>query len=311
VSDLARLDASAEPLAERLKGLEAELDDVALELRRRSDSMAETVGDREQIEARLGVLYGLLRKYGDDEAALVDEGAKQRAEAERLRGTEADRARRQADADKLGTAANSAAKKLHDARAEVAQALAGAVTTRLVELGFPSAAFVIDIAASQLDESGSDAVSYLLAPNPGEPPRPLAKIASGGELSRVALALKSVLAAADQTPTLIFDEVDAGIGGRSADPVGRLLWRLARDHQVVCVTHLPQIAAYADGHLRIEKVERDGRTTTQITPLDPSERRVELAQMLGGSVGAAASLAAADELLARATTARAAAPSAV
>ena len=140
---------------------------------------------------------------------------------------------------------------------------------RLVELGFPSAAFVIRLDDAALDESGSDQVSYLLAPNPGEPPRPLAKIASGGELSRVALALKTVLAAADQTPTLIFDEVDAGIGGRSADPVGRMLWRLARDHQVVCVTHLPQIAAYADGHLRIEKGERDGRTATE---LDASRR---------------------------------------
>jgi DNA repair protein RecN (Recombination protein N) len=184
------------------------------------------------------------------------------------------------------------------------------VTARLVELGFPSAAFVINIDEAPLDESGSDAVSYMLAPNPGEPVRPLARIASGGELSRVALALKSVLASADQTPTLIFDEVDAGIGGRSADPVGRLLWRLARDHQVLCVTHLPQIAAYADAHLRIEKSERDGRTTTHITPLDPGERRVELAQMLGGSAGAEATLAAADELLKRAHDAREAVTSA-
>jgi DNA repair protein RecN (Recombination protein N) len=184
------------------------------------------------------------------------------------------------------------------------------VTARLVELGFPSAAFVIKLDDAPLDESGGDSVSYLLAPNPGEPPRPLAKIASGGELSRVALAHKSVLAAADATPTLIFDEVDAGIGGRSADPVGRLLWRLARDHQVVCVTHLPQIAAHADGHLRIEKREREGRTVTEITRLDDGERRHELAQMLGGTQGAQATLAAADELLARAREARAAVTSA-
>ncbi|MEP7378928.1 MAG: DNA repair protein RecN [Chloroflexota bacterium] len=304
VAELARLDPSAAPLAERMNGLEAEVDDVALELRRRSEQMSESVGSSEQIEARLGVLYGLLRKYGEDEAVLVEYGAKQRAEVERLRGTEVERERRQADADRLSAAARAAAAKLHEARAKTATHLAGEVTARLVELGFPSAAFVIRLDAAALDESGSDSVSYQLAPNPGEPPRPLAKIASGGELSRVALALKSVLAAADQTPTLIFDEVDAGIGGRSADPVGRLLWRLARDHQVVCVTHLPQIAAYADGHLRIEKQERDGRTTTQITPLDPVERRVELAQMLGGAAGAEATLAAADELLVRAAATR-------
>src|SRR5687768_14355773 len=304
VTDLARLDASAESLAERLNGLEAELDDIALELRRRAEQMTETVGDTEQVEARLGVLYGLLRKYGEDEAALVEYGEQQRAEVDRLKGTEAERARRQADAERLCNAAHTCASALHNARARTAAGLAGEVTARLVELGFPSAAFVIKLDDATLDESGGDSVSYLLAPNPGEPPRPLARIASGGELSRVALALKSVLATADATPTLIFDEVDAGIGGRSADPVGRLLWRLARDHQVICVTHLPQIAAYADGHLRIEKGERDGRTVTEIKPLDDGERRHELAQMIGGTAGAEATLAAADELLERAAATR-------
>ena len=121
-----------------------------------------------------------------------------------------------------------------------------------------------------LDESGADGVEFLFAPNPGEPARELARIASGGELSRVALAIKTVLAHADRTPTLIFDEIDAGIGGRSADPVGRMLWRLARDHQVVCVTHLPQIAAYADAHLRIEKQSDGARTTTSVDCSTPT-----------------------------------------
>src|SRR6185503_11532090 len=118
--------------------------------------------------------------------------------------------------------------------------------------------------------------------NPGEPGRPLARIASGGELSRVALAIKQVLATADETPTLVFDEVDAGIGGRTADPVGRSLWSLARDHQVLVVTHLPQIAAHADAHFRIAKREREGRTITEIERLDREGRIVELAAMLGG-----------------------------
>ncbi|HLB43988.1 MAG TPA: DNA repair protein RecN [Candidatus Limnocylindrales bacterium] len=305
VTELARLDPSAATLAERLAGLEAELDDVALELRRRSESMAETVGDSEALEARLGVLYGLLRKYGESEEALLEYGARARADVDRLRGTEQERADRAAAAQQLTAAAGAAAAELHEQRTQTAERLEQAVTERLVELGFPSAAFVIRLDDAQLDESGADAVSYLLAPNPGEPPRPLARIASGGELSRVALALKTVLARADATPTLIFDEVDAGIGGRSADPVGRLLWRLARDHQVICVTHLPQIAAYADEHLRIEKRERDGRTVTEIALLEDGERRQELAQMLGGTAGAEATLAAADELLARAGAARA------
>ena len=131
------------------------------------------------------------------------------------------------------------------------------MTVILRELGFPDAALRRRSSSPrELDASGADEVSFLLAPNAGEPPRPLARIASGGELSRVSLAIEQVLATADTTPTLVFDEVDAGIGGRSADPVGRSLWRLARHHQVLCVTHLPQIAAHADAHLHIAKSER-------------------------------------------------------
>ena len=126
----------------------------------------------------------------------------------------------------------------------------------------------VDGDAVAFDASGIDTVVFTFRPNPGEPARPLARIASGGELSRVALAVKQVLAEVDETPVLVFDEIDTGIGGRSADPVGRSLWTLARAHQVLCVTHLPQIAAYADAHYRIAKRERDGRTVTEITRLD-------------------------------------------
>ena len=165
--------------------------------------------------------------------------------------------------------------------------------------GADEPAVEIDGDAVGFDGSGIDQVVYRLAPNPGEPPRPLARIASGGELSRVALAIKQVLAEADDTPTLVFDEVDTGIGGRSADPVGRSLWSLARRHQVLCVTHLPQIAAYADAHFQIVKRERDGRTVTEVSRLDREGRIVELAQMLGGGGGTVA-LASASELLDRA-----------
>jgi len=305
VSELARLDPSAAGLAERLAGLGAELDEAALEVRRRQDAMTEAVGDSETTEERLGVLYGLMRKYGETEAELLEYGNRARADADRLRGTDKERARRQAESDRLSEAARAAATELHVARVRTAAGLGEDVTERLIEIGFPAAAFVVQLEDAPLDLSGADAVTFLLAPNPGEPARPLARIASGGEMSRVALALKFVLARADETPTLIFDEVDAGIGGRSADPVGRLLWRLGRDHQVICVTHLPQIAAYADAHLRIEKTEREGRTVTDITPLDGHQaRREELAQMLGGTAGAEATLAAADELLERTSSQR-------
>jgi DNA repair protein RecN (Recombination protein N) len=192
-----------------------------------------------------------------------------------------------------------------------------AVGGLLVELGFPAGVFEVALGrrsagadepaieldgdAVAFDASGVDQVVYRLAPNPGEPARPLARIASGGELSRVALAIKTVLAEADETPVLVFDEVDTGIGGRSADPLGRSLWSLARRHQVLCVTHLPQIAAHADVHYRIAKRERDGRTVTEIEQLDHEGRIVELAAMLGGDAsGGPATLASARELLDRA-----------
>jgi DNA repair protein RecN (Recombination protein N) len=131
--------------------------------------------------------------------------------------------------------------------------------------------------------TGLDQAEFLVAPNPGEGLKPLAKIASGGETSRLMLGLKGVLARADQTPTLIFDEIDQGIGGRVGGVVGEKLWRLARNHQVLCITHLPQLAAFGDQHFRVEKVQRGGRTFTTVGPLTAEERLAELAQMLGGT----------------------------
>ena len=303
-TELARLDPTQEPLAERLNGLAAEVDDLALDLRRLTAALADDLTDVSVIEERLGLLYSLLRKYGGDEQEVLAHAATARAEAERLAGFETERKRRSADAELLEQTAREAASLLTQTRRDTAGRLSGAVTDALVDLGFPQAAFAVDLAPSELDASGADDIAFLLAPNPGEPARPLARIASGGEMSRVALAIKGVLARADDTPTLVFDEVDAGIGGRSADPVGRSLWQLARSHQVICVTHLPQIAAYADTHLRISKGVRGERTVTEIEQLDDDARLAELAQMLGGSGSDDGARAAASELLARAERTR-------
>ena len=313
---LARLDERWSPLVDRLAGLEAELEDVSLEVRALADTVDHDPASLARLEDRLGEIHRLLRRYGDDEATVIAHGARAAAEAARLRGLEDERARRMADDGQLLLAVADAAATLSIDRSRTASGLGGAVSAVLEELGFPGDAFSVAIGrrpaarddpavevdgdAVAFDASGIDTVVFTFRPNAGEPGRALARIASGGELSRVALAVKQVLAEADRTPTLVFDEIDTGIGGRSADPVGRSLWTLAREHQVLCVTHLPQIAAYADAHYRIAKRERDGRTVTEITRLDREGRVVELAAMIGGPDGGAAARHSAGELLDRA-----------
>ena len=313
---LARLDPRFEAVAARLAGLDAELEDVAADVRGALDAIDHDASGIAALEERLSVIYGLERRYGDDEAAVLAHAEQAAAEIERLRGVEGERDRRRADDAALLAAVGDHAATLGTLRRAVAVRLTAEVDEILRGLGFPAGTFEVvlgrrpaaaDEAAIELDgdavafdASGADDVVFRLAPNPGEPARPLSKIASGGELSRVALAIKQVLAEADETPTLVFDEVDTGIGGRSADPVGRSLWALARRHQVLVVTHLPQIAAHADAQFRITKRDRDGRTVTEVSRLDHEGRIVELAAMLGG-VGEAgpgtAALAQARELL--------------
>lgn len=313
---LARLDPRFEAIDARLAGIDAEVEDIASEVRRLLDAVDHDAAAVAALEERLSVIYALERRYGDDEAAVLAHGERSALEVERLRNLEGERAARELeDAVLLGEVA-ATADALGALRRTAAMRLSARVDEVLRGLGFPPEAFEVavgrrtaspDEAAIELegdavafDASGADEIVFRFAPNPGEPARPLAKIASGGELSRVALAVKQVLAAADDTPTLVFDEVDAGIGGRSADPLGRSLWTLARSHQVLVVTHLPQIAAHADAHFRIAKRERDGRTVTEVARLDHEGRIVELAAMLGG-IGASgpgtAALASARELL--------------
>jgi DNA repair protein RecN (Recombination protein N) len=298
---MARLDQRFEPVAERIGGLEAELEDLAATARELAETVDHDPAEIARLEERLSTIYSLERRYGDDEAAVIAHGERAQSEAERLRSLDADRAVRAAEEERLLLAVGAAGEALSVARAAAARGLSAEVGAVLEELGFPVGVFEVvlgrrpagrdepavevDGDALAFDASGIDQVVYRLAPNPGEPPRPLAKIASGGEMSRVALAIKQVLAAADATPTLVFDEIDTGIGGRSADPIGRSLWTLARRHQVLCVTHLPQIAAHADAHFQIVKRERGGRTITEVAELDREGRIVELGQMLGGSGG--------------------------
>jgi DNA repair protein RecN (Recombination protein N) len=314
--ELARLDDRYGPVAERLMGLAAELEDAAAEARDLAESVEHDLGALAAMEERLSLIYSLERKYGENEAAVIAHGERAAAEADRLRVLEASRETRQLQAARLLLEVARAGGELSRGRTAVAGRLAESVEAAMVGLGFRQMAFSVSVMRRSpggvepsveldgervaFDASGVDAVAFLIAPNPGEPARPLARIASGGELSRVALAVKQILAEADRTPTLVFDEIDAGIGGRSAEPVGRSLWELARTHQVLCVTHLGQIAAYADAQFRIEKRQRDGRTVTDVRRVEGTERVDELAQMLAGAEGGAAAKASAQELLERA-----------
>jgi DNA repair protein RecN (Recombination protein N) len=314
--DLARLDERFGSVADRLLGLGAELEDAASEARDLAESVEHDPAALAQLEERLSAIYSLERKYGEDEAAVIAYGERAASEADRLRQLEASREMREVEAQRLLAGVGTAAATLSSARQAVAAGLGRAVETGLEDLGFRQTTFQVSVtrraagpmeASVELDgdrvafdSSGVDSVAFLIAPNPGEPARALARIASGGELSRVALVIKEVLARADRTPTLVFDEIDSGIGGRSAEPVGRSLYKLARSHQVLCVTHLGQLAAYADAHFRIEKHQRDGRTVTEVRRLSDTERVDELAQMLAGAEGGTAARASAEELLERA-----------
>ena len=313
---LGRLDARYEPLAGRLVGLAAELEDAAFETRAIADGVEHDAAALAAMEERLSFLYTLERRYGTDAEGLLERAEQAADEVERLRGLDAERVRRAGDAARLLEAVAGVASILSSRRRTAAADLGARVERTLGDLGLGGTGVEIAVGcrsagrdepaveiggdAVAFDTAGVDVVVFRIAPNPGEPARPLAKIASGGELSRIALAIEEVLVDADATPTLVFDEIDAGIGGRSADPVGRTLWVLGGRHQVLCVTHLPQIAAHADAHFAIHKVQRDGRTVTEVRRLDADERVHELAAMLGGTGGGPAAVASARELLERA-----------
>ncbi len=278
------------PIADRAAAQVSESDDLASELRRYAEGIDADPKRLADLQARSDLLYELKRKYGDDLATILAHAESAAAELEKLRQSET----RLAHLDDEERAARGslahAAKLLHDARANAGATLAVAVEAQLKGLALARCAFSVQLEPREPEASGGDDVRFLIAPNPGEPAKPIDEIASGGELSRIMLALEVVLAANDRTPVLVFDEVDAGVGGRVGETLGRALWSLARHHQVMVVSHLPQVAAYADQHISVRKEVRKGRTHVVAQKLDESESVDELAEMLG--VGGAKSLAA-------------------
>ncbi|MEM7734353.1 MAG: DNA repair protein RecN [Deinococcota bacterium] len=286
-----------------LTTLAQELDDGLAALQATADSLSEFLsgfetepGELEQLEARLTLIESLKLKYGDSVSAILTYREEAYAELQQLERADSDLGSLQADYDKLEASLVARAQQLRTSREEAAHILSTHVTEQLHPLGMPNARFEVSVqSSSRLSQYGQDEVRFAFSANLGEPLGSLQQVASGGELSRVMLALNVVTGT--DCPTLIFDEVDAGIGGQTARVVGRLLAALARKHQVLVVTHLAQVAAFADHHFLVSKNEDAGRTTTRVQKLDEANRERELARMLSGSISDTA-LAHARELLA-------------
>lgn len=293
--NLSRLDPQQVKLADRAQYALNELTDLAATLRDYQETVEFNPKRLNQVEERINLIQNMKRKYGQSISAVLQFAEQARVQldsithaSERILELEQDE---KALLERLGVVGEQLSAK----RLAAAANLEIALVSELKDLSMLGAKFKVDFSKRLSDEgvtisdgrrvafdsTGLERVEFLVAPNPGEGLKPLVKIASGGETSRLMLAIKNVLAQADSIPTLIFDEIDQGIGGRVGTVVGRKLWELARRHQVLCVTHLPQLAAYGDQHLRVLKHVQHGRTETQVDVVDGETRLVELAQMMG------------------------------
>ncbi len=301
LADIAGIDEGARPLAERLAEIGFLLEDVTAEVRAYRDTTEADPARLVAVEERLGELKTLKRKYGATVDEVVRFGEEAAAELAGYEGAEADVEGLRGREETLRKEIGERAQALSAARAEAGERLARLVEQAIADLKMGRSRFAVSLSQVadpdgvefvdgsgetrrvRVDQTGADEVVFLLAPNAGEALKPLGRVASGGETARLMLALKSILSEADETPTLVFDEVDVGVGGRSGQVVGEKLWGLAEEHQVLVVTHLPQIAAFAETHFRIAKGERDGRIVSEVTAIERDERIDELAAMLDGT----------------------------
>lgn len=287
----------ARDLAERVRSLSYDLEDCGEEMRKFSSVLEYDPSELENIEARLDALYRLGLKYGGTEKAMLECLEKSRQELETIRLSGETAARLNKEYAEARARAEKLAGEISARRQELGAALAEQVKRELSFLNMPGVEFQVSQESGPLNALGRDKIQFLISANAGEPPRPLAKIASGGELSRIMLAIKTVLAGGDEVGTLIFDEVDSGVSGSAAQKVGLKLREVSRDRQVICVTHLAQIAALADTQYLIEKHVRDGRTFTDVSELDGEGRKRELARIIGGEKITPLTLANAAEML--------------
>ncbi len=305
MEQVAELDPSVTGLAERIRSACFEIEDLEGALHHYSSSIPQDQGQLNQIVSRLADLRQLQRKYGPSLEDVVDFAERARSELASLDSLEQELAVLAKEAGHLQKQLLEQAGALSMARKQVAKRLTKAMQDELASLCFNQALFEVSFKGEDIPPekrlfgTGQDDIEFFFSANPGEQVKPLASVVSGGELSRLMLAMKCILARRDRVDTVIFDEIDAGIGGEAAEAVGRKIDELAGHHQVFCITHLPQIAAHADVHYTVEKIVQDNRTRTTIRQLTEDERVAELARMLGGDNPTSHTLALAMELVQR------------
>lgn len=293
----ARLDESLAAMSERLNELYYSARDLATDLADRLDAYGFDAGELDQIESRLDTIYRIKQKFGMEVDELLARRDTAAAELENFQSSGQRIAELKARMQTLYAAAKEAAEALTQSRLKGFAAMNKQMKAALEFLNMPGIRFALKHARGPLSSHGQDTVEFLISTNPGEEPKPLAKIASGGELSRIMLAFKSALADRDALPTVIYDEIDTGVSGLAAGRIGQLLHQTAKGHQVLCITHTPQVAAFADNQLLIQKNVRNDRTFTEIHTLDMDGRVEVLARMISGDKVSELSLASARELI--------------
>ena len=292
-----RYDDSLRQVYDRLRELSFAVSDAGEELRDYRDRLGGSEEELDEIGARLDLIHRLRRKYGTDCAEMLAYLDRARQELDDILFSD-EKIRQAEKACSAATAAAEAeALALRELRKQAAMELEQRITQELSELNMPKVRFLCDFEQTELGPNGLDGLRFLMSANVGESLKPLSRVASGGELARIMLAMKNVMAEHDSVTTMIFDEVDAGVSGRAAQKVAEKLRKVAEGRQVLCVTHLPQIAALAEHHLLISKSERQGRTYTEVVALDRAGRVRELARMIGGAVITQTTLRSAEEML--------------
>jgi len=297
LSRLSRFTDAFASLHEKVNDLKYQVQDAAEEVLSARDDLSYSADELEEIESRLDVIHKLRRKYGVTCTDILEYLEKAKQELDEIEFADDHLERLKKKLSKAEKTAWDAAFVLRENRKKTAVSMSERILTELAQLDMPRVQFSCEFKELELTPNGADAVAFYMSANAGEALKPMSKVASGGELARIMLAMKNVLAEKDQVNTLIFDEVDTGVSGRAAQKVAEKLRSVAQHKQVLCVTHLPQLAALAQTHMLIAKSERDGRTFTSVTPLDLEGRKRELARIIGGTNITETTLKSAEEML--------------